>query len=710
MALATAMAWAPGAANATDFTWIGATNTDGLWSRSSNWSPRGVPGAADTVFISGGKAPVHLSGDLTVKNLRIGQGATINNAGRITVTGWTDSDGVVVGAGLVDIPKGATATFELNAPPLAASSQRLLARGKVAGGLVSKSNAMTTAPIEFGKIENSGNMNIRVAAAVDVNFQDIKNEGGDTVLSAMGSSDVVKSVASAKNVAGMSSLQSGLLAPEASELPIRLKSLKNEWGRVTLTGTGAKGRAFQGEAIENNSEFVFNGALALLKNDYKNFEGAVVTLQGGSSILPIEGVKKFENFGLVRQTDGASEIKMEWANAGQLVVDGGTLKIAPEDGKTCAQIGGSTTLHDGTLEIADASNQGLLLQGGTLNGSGTIIGDVKNSGGRVQVGHSPGMITINGNYSQTANGILDMEIWGTAPGAQYDQLRVEGDAYLAGTLNIVTGNNFVPGSGNAFTHMTYVERIGAFSRINIVNPVAGRTYRTTYATAGVMSTTVVSAPVNPAVSILAPLQNSTLRTGTTVPINGLASGGNEALSGVRVKLYRFASDRAPAGYWAGGINWSTNSGTTVPANVVGEKWNLAVSGLVPARYAVRATATNVKGVAVTAPDVMFWVSTSSATVDLSTASVDANGETVRLAFASALDTITAIDLSRYVVRVNGRALRISRVTVSGSTVTLTLPADSVAPGNVVAVEWTNLFTPTGATLSGSVSRSVSVFS
>ena len=463
---------ASGAAHATDYTWVGG---NGSWNTPGKWSPMGVPDGDDTAFI-GGKVSVTVTSDVTVRNLRLGKDARLSNSARVTVPGWTSSDGLVTGVGSVNIPGGAAATFNLGGSVMAHSGVR-----RLRGGLCQ------VAPIEFGKIENNGRLQVNISASVDVAFSDITNRSGTTVLNAGG-----LSVASS----GRGNRWRKPLCQTTS--PIRLKTLKNEAGSVTMRGTGATGRAFQGEGIENKAEFIFDHVRALTKNDYKNDNGATMTFKGSSLLACIVGEeKKIENNGLVHLLDGDSEVRMEWVNKSKVVIENGTLLLAPPKDKECKQDEGSTTLEGGTLEIVDHEDtsddkRGLILKGGTLNGSGTINADVRNDGATVKVGHSPGLITINGNYTQTANGIMDMEIWGLMPGTQYDQLRVSGNVYLAGTMNIVMGNNFIPGSGNSFKHISYIGRIGSFSRINIVNPVPGRTYRTNYTTSGLMSTTLLT--------------------------------------------------------------------------------------------------------------------------------------------------------------------------------------------------------------------------
>lgn len=87
--------------------------------------------------------------------------------------------------------------------------------------------------------------------------------------------------------------------------------------------------------------------------------------------------------------------------------------------------------------------------GGTLGGTGTILGDLINDGGVIAPGFSPGKLRVVGNYLQGSLGSLDLEIGGLLPG-QYDQLSVTGNALLAGTLNISFIDGFLPRVGDRF--------------------------------------------------------------------------------------------------------------------------------------------------------------------------------------------------------------------------------------------------------------------
>jgi hypothetical protein len=72
-----------------------------------------------------------------------------------------------------------------------------------------------------------------------------------------------------------------------------------------------------------------------------------------------------------------------------------------------------------------------------------------------------GLITVNGNYTQTATGILNIDIGGLAAN-QFDQLVVNGIVTLSGTLNVALINGFMPALGNSFQILTFTGRNGDF--------------------------------------------------------------------------------------------------------------------------------------------------------------------------------------------------------------------------------------------------------
>lgn len=91
---------------------------------------------------------------------------------------------------------------------------------------------------------------------------------------------------------------------------------------------------------------------------------------------------------------------------------------------------GAVDVYDAFLRIDDnVSMADLHLHDGALVGVGNVTGNVTNEGGVVSPGHSFGILTISGNYTQSQEGVLVIELDATsAPnaGVNYDQLVIVG--------------------------------------------------------------------------------------------------------------------------------------------------------------------------------------------------------------------------------------------------------------------------------------------
>ena len=127
----------------------------------------------------------------------------------------------------------------------------------------------------------------------------------------------------------------------------------------------------------------------------------------------------------------------------------------------------STDVNAGTLTVAQSatltSSTVTIGSGGILTGTGTISGNVTNSG-IISPGDPFGTLTIRGNYTQTSNGVFRLELGGLSPG-EFGQLAVTGNATLSGTLQVIrTGNiQFLPGDKLVF--LTANSVTGSFSTI-----------------------------------------------------------------------------------------------------------------------------------------------------------------------------------------------------------------------------------------------------
>lgn len=89
--------------------------------------------------------------------------------------------------------------------------------------------------------------------------------------------------------------------------------------------------------------------------------------------------------------------------------------------------------------------------GGVLKGGGTVCGLTISAGGTVSPGHSPGVITVAGNLTQSGTYNVQMQTPGTTAGTDYDQIVVTGTVNLSGgSLDPELLNGFQPSVGQAF--------------------------------------------------------------------------------------------------------------------------------------------------------------------------------------------------------------------------------------------------------------------
>ncbi len=101
--------------------------------------------------------------------------------------------------------------------------------------------------------------------------------------------------------------------------------------------------------------------------------------------------------------------------------------------------------------------------GGKIYGNGVIHGNVSiGDGGTISPGKSPGLLTIQGNYSQETGGTYSAEIGGTDPDTGFDRIEVKGVASLAGNLRVRFVNGFTPAVGQTFRILEAQSATGNF--------------------------------------------------------------------------------------------------------------------------------------------------------------------------------------------------------------------------------------------------------
>ncbi|HWB52861.1 MAG TPA: hypothetical protein VG722_01670, partial [Tepidisphaeraceae bacterium] len=137
---------------------------------------------------------------------------------------------------------------------------------------------------------------------------------------------------------------------------------------------------------------------------------------------------------------------------------GGTVDVTND---AAIDIGG--TLATEHLNAVNIGN------GGTLLGAGEVKTPVfLEAGGTVAPGDDPGILTVDGDYTQSANTILSIEIGGPTLGTDYSQLLVGGAASIAGELDVVFINSYVPTAGD-FVILDSASLSGMFDAVHFFN-------------------------------------------------------------------------------------------------------------------------------------------------------------------------------------------------------------------------------------------------
>lgn len=288
---------------------------------------------------------------------------------------------------------------------------------------------------------------------------------GPTTLGALVLNSGTIAGAATQSITAQSFWQGGTMAGPGSTTvsPGGTLEINASLGNATLDGRTLINNATITYPASLNTLTLSNGGI--IQND------GVFSLTGDAAIFTA-GSGSITNSVTFQKTagTGTSAIHPGFTNTGSVVAQSGTINFV--NGYT--QTAGLTLVGPGNV----ASNL-FQINGGTLSGNGTMTGNVSSSG-TVSPGLSPGILTINGNYTQTAAGILNIDIGGTTPGTQYDRLAVSGTAEMNGTINVALVGAFVPSGGSTFDVITYSAHIGDFTTKNFPTFGSGGFFSDTY--------------------------------------------------------------------------------------------------------------------------------------------------------------------------------------------------------------------------------------
>ena len=228
-------------------------------------------------------------------------------------------------------------------------------------------------------------------------------------------------------------------------------------GTLTVPETASTPQ-LTGKTLRLEGDTVLAGGQVRLRDGGTIDNLGVFDIQGDGNVTPFSGSNTINNAGTFRKSagEGTSSVGngIAFNNTGTVEVLSGTLRIVNAMSQT-----------DGKISVVDSifsPDQPLNIEGGRLEGTGTVDGDVTSSG-IVSPGASAGTLTIDGTYTQTEAGTLEIELSGLIAGDEHDVLSVTGAGELSGGLQVLLLDDYIPVQYDTFEIATFASRTGEFA-------------------------------------------------------------------------------------------------------------------------------------------------------------------------------------------------------------------------------------------------------
>ena len=259
-------------------------------------------------------------------------------------------------------------------------------------------------------------------------------------------------------------------------------------GTFTYNAGTFSGRLVNAGTVNFNADFTAGNGL---ENDVSLSipSGRTITLNGlgldNEATLTVSG-------GTFNLSTGAIAANI---NRGTLNLAGTTMihgDLNNNTGGIALTAGGATTtffdnvINNGSI-ITSAAARTVFRSG--YSGAGALLGaGVAEFAGDIRPGSSPAMMQIGGDALFDSTARSNIEIGGMTPGTQFDQIRVQGQLTLGGTLNVSLINGFVPATGNSFDILDWGTLTGTFSSLQLPALPGGLQWNTSQLTTiGVLS-------------------------------------------------------------------------------------------------------------------------------------------------------------------------------------------------------------------------------
>jgi T5SS/PEP-CTERM-associated repeat protein len=215
-----------------------------------------------------------------------------------------------------------------------------------------------------------------------------------------------------------------------------------------LRAQAGRSLSLTGAANSNAGQIRLLGGGLEFTHDLSNMAGA--TISGNGTLITGSGLT---NLGT-----------MNFAGTANII---GSVNNAP-GGKIVSGGGGATIFYDDVTNNGEirTSTNAFTVFFGNVSGSGTFTGTgTVNFEGGLSPGSSPAAVSFAGNVALGIDSVLNIELGGTSPGTQYDQINVAGQLALDGKLTVTLIDGFMPSDGQVFDVLNAASTVGSFASL-----------------------------------------------------------------------------------------------------------------------------------------------------------------------------------------------------------------------------------------------------
>ncbi len=487
----------------------------GEWNQSSSWSPAGVPGVQDSVILTSGTVQIPTGQSITAGYIHLSNMATIENYGTLTLAGKLEwENGTITGMGKTIVDSGGTVEIRTGGVhnfegTIENNGHFLVYAGNV--GFLASTTLLTNnntvelfnkgylGEHEWGEFVNNGDLfkrdstGLTELVTVFTNNGTIEITSGELALnlnSTLRGTIYIGEEGTLGSSYGWHSLYNPQLRGEGT-LNINGGIFRVRETDLSLPGNLSIHLSNTGQ-LEGSANITINGVF--LWEGGVLGDSATITLSKTASVSLTSPDTKWLGGRVVNQTAmywNGGTVNLQWdaifvndssfyalaanevfGNNKGWLQNYGTLIQQGVEGKTTF-----SPLHFtnyGTLEIESTGFMECLAafyneEDGIIKGSGTFFtyNSFQKNSGTVSPGASPDTLHITGNFPQDSAGVLLIELGGYETGFNHDQLIVDGEANLAGTLSVKFIDGFVPQVGDSFIFLNYKSVSGRFDSLSI---------------------------------------------------------------------------------------------------------------------------------------------------------------------------------------------------------------------------------------------------